>query len=81
MNNNNLNDDIENYSIPYSGNKDPESEPESEPEPEPTVIMEPELRPTELLEELRDSVGDDEQALDTFFNDDDPPPTSMFRRH
>ena len=45
------------------------------------MIMEPDLPPTELLEELRDSVGDDEQALDTFFNDDDPPPTSMFRRH
>ncbi len=62
-----------------------ESESESEPEieSEPTVVMEPDLPPTELLEELRDSVGDDEQALDVFFNDDeeDPPPTSMFRRH
>ena len=44
------------------------------------VVEETELPETELLEELRDSVGDDEGAIDTFFNDDEPPPSSMFRR-
>ena len=70
---------------------EPESEPELEPEPEQTRVMssdfaqteiltETELPETELLEELRDSVGDDEEAIDSFFNDEEPPPSSMFRR-
>ena len=68
-----------------------EPEPEPEPEPEQTRVMssdfaqteiltETELPETELLEELRDSVGDDEEAIDSFFNDEEPPPSSMFRR-
>ena len=70
---------------------EPESEPEPEFEPEQTRVMnsdfaqteiltEAGLPETELLEELRESVGDDEEAIDTFFNDEEPPPSSMFRR-
>ena len=44
------------------------------------ILAETELPETELLEELRDSVGDDEEAIDSFFNDEEPPPSSMFRR-
>ena len=71
---------------------EPEPEPEVEPEPEPNqttvmdsdfaqteILEETEFPQTELLEELRDSVGEDEGAIDTFFDDDDPP-SSMFRR-
>ncbi len=69
---------------------EPELEPEVEPEPNQTIVMdsdfaqteileETEFPQTELLEELRDSVGEDEGAIDTFFDDDDPP-SSMFRR-
>ena len=43
------------------------------------ILEETEFPQTELLEELRDSVGEDEGAIDTFFDDDDPP-SSMFRR-
>lgn len=35
--------------------------------------------PTELLDELRQSVGGDGEAMDAFF-DDDEPPSSLFRR-
>ena len=71
---------------------EPEPEPEIESEPEPNqttamdsdfaqteILEETEFPQTELLEELRDSVGEDEGAIDTFFDDDDPP-SSMFRR-